>query len=97
MFGGEDDEIAGLDRERGGAGGKGSKTVGVLERRANITIVGGEVVIGKDAKGSVKVGICVGPSLWLQWTLTPRGNLFFFFPRPSLTCSSRIRIGLTIL
>ncbi|KAH9980166.1 dynactin p62 family-domain-containing protein [Lactifluus volemus] len=59
MFGGEDDEIAGLDRERGGAGGKGSKTVGVLERRANITIVGGEVVIGKDAKGSVKFNMLV--------------------------------------
>jgi dynactin 4 len=78
MFGGEDDEIAGLDRERGGAGGKGAKTVGVLERRANITIVGGEVVIGKDAKGSVKVGICVGRSLRLQGTLTP---MLIFFPR----------------
>ena len=54
MFGGEEEEF-GLDRERGGAGGKG-KTVGVLERRANITIVGGEVVIGRDARGSVKVG-----------------------------------------
>ena len=54
MFGGEDDEFGGLDRERGGAGGKG-KTVGVLERRANVTIVGGEAVVGRDARGPVKV------------------------------------------
>jgi dynactin 4 len=58
MFGGEDNEFAGLDRERGsgsgGGGGKG-KTVGVVERRANVTVVGGEVVIGRDAKGPVKV------------------------------------------
>jgi dynactin-4 len=60
MFGGEDDEFGGgLDRERGGgAGGKG-KTVGVLERRANVTVVGGEVVIGRDAKGPVKVSVGV--------------------------------------
>ncbi|KAA1469680.1 dynactin p62 [Dentipellis sp. KUC8613] len=36
-----------------------SKTVGVLERRANVTIVGGEVVIGKDAKGEVKFNMMV--------------------------------------
>ena len=35
-------------------GGK-AKTVGVLERKANITYIGGEVVIGKEAKGDVKV------------------------------------------
>jgi hypothetical protein len=57
MFGGKDNKIAGLDRERGGASGKGAKTVGVLERRTNITTVGGEVVIDKDIKGSVKVGV----------------------------------------
>jgi dynactin-4 len=49
MFGGEDDEIGRLDQERGGTGGKG-KTVGVLERHANVTVVGGEVVVGRDAK-----------------------------------------------
>jgi hypothetical protein len=54
MFGGEDDELGGLDREKGGAGGKG-KAVGVLERRANVTVVSGEVVVGRDAKGPVKV------------------------------------------
>jgi dynactin-4 len=58
MFGGQDDEFGGLDRERGGgsAGGKG-KTVGVLERRANVTVVGGEVVVGRDARGPVRVSI----------------------------------------
>ena len=59
MFGADDDEL-GL-----GAGGMGkvgrekekgkSKTVGVLEKKANLTIVGGEVVIGKEARGNVKV------------------------------------------
>lgn len=58
MFGGEDDELGGLDREKGGAGGKG-KTVGVLERRANVTVVGGEVVVGRDAKGPIKVSCVV--------------------------------------
>ncbi|KAI0269999.1 dynactin p62 family-domain-containing protein [Gloeopeniophorella convolvens] len=57
MFGGDDDEF-GLERERGGVGGKG-RTVGVLEKRANVTIVGGEVVIGRDAKGSVKFNMLV--------------------------------------
>jgi len=56
MFGGEDDEFGGLDREKGGTGGKG-KTV--LERRANVTVVGGEVVVGRDAKGPVKVSCAV--------------------------------------
>ena len=37
-----------------GRGGK-AKTVGVLERKANTTYIGGEVVIGKEAKGDVKV------------------------------------------
>jgi hypothetical protein len=55
MFGGDDDEL-GLERERGGGGGKG-KGIGVIERRANVTVVGGEVVIGRDAKGSIKVGV----------------------------------------
>ena len=57
MFGGDDDEL-GLERERGGGGGKG-KGIGVIERRANVTVVGGEVVIGRDAKGSIKVGRAV--------------------------------------
>ena len=61
MFGGEDDEFGGgLDRDRGGGGASGKvKTVGVLERRANVTVVGGEVVVGRDAKGPVKVGVAI--------------------------------------
>ena len=35
-------------------GGK-AKTVGVLERKTNTTYIGGEVVIGKEAKGDIKV------------------------------------------
>lgn len=37
----------------GSAGDKGG--VGVLERKANITKIGGEVVLGKDASGDIKV------------------------------------------
>ncbi|KAH6911519.1 dynactin subunit 4 [Coprinopsis sp. MPI-PUGE-AT-0042] len=64
MFGVEDDELgiggSGSSFARGGArDGKDAKarpkTVGVLERKANTTIVGGEVVIGKEARGNVKV------------------------------------------
>lgn len=54
MFGADDDEL----RLRGSSDrdGKGKvKTVGVLEKRANVTLVGGEVVIGKEARGNVKV------------------------------------------
>lgn len=51
MFGGDDDEL-GLERERG-------KGIGVIERRANVTVVGGEVVIGRDAKGSIKFNMLV--------------------------------------
>jgi len=60
MFGVEDDEF-GLDGrgEREKDGRAKSKTVGVLEKRANVTIVGGEVVIGKEAKGEVKFNMLV--------------------------------------
>ena len=55
MFGVEDgDDLLGrAGREAEGRSGK-SKTVGVLEKRANVTLIGGEVVIGKEAKGNVK-------------------------------------------
>lgn len=36
-----------------------SKTIGVLEKRANVTVVGGEVVIGKEARGNVKFNMLV--------------------------------------
>jgi dynactin-4 len=55
MFGGDDeDDLLGRGgRDHDGRGGK-SKTVGVLEKRANVTLIGGEVVIGKEARGNVK-------------------------------------------
>jgi len=37
-----------------GRGGR-VKTVGVFERKANTTYIGGEVAIGKEAKGDTKV------------------------------------------
>ncbi|THH20604.1 hypothetical protein EW146_g779 [Bondarzewia mesenterica] len=58
MFGVDDDEF-GLAGKGGRAQGAKSKTVGVLEKRANVTIVGGEVMIGKDAKGEVKFNMLV--------------------------------------
>lgn len=60
MFGLEDDELGlemGRTRDKDGKG-KG-KTVGVLEKRANVTVVGGEVVIGKEARGHVKFNMLV--------------------------------------
>ncbi|KAG6829514.1 hypothetical protein H0H92_004316 [Tricholoma furcatifolium] len=59
MFGVDEDDDFGLGRsgrekDRGKA-----KTVGVLEKRANTTIVGGEVVIGKEARGSVRFNMLV--------------------------------------
>lgn len=57
MFGGGDEEVVGRgtrDRE----GRSKSKAVGVLEKRANVTLVGGEVVIGKEARGNIKVDSC---------------------------------------
>lgn len=61
MFGDEDD----LDGARGGQrDGRGrTRTVGVLERRANVTVVGGEVTISKEARGIVKVRCIVSTSL----------------------------------
>jgi dynactin-4 len=62
----DDDDMFVVDDEYGDAGakrgrekdGRGkTKTVGVLEKRANVTVVGGEVVIGKEARGNVKVVI----------------------------------------
>lgn len=59
-----DDESLGLGGTAYGALGRTArekeaktktKNVGVLEKRANVTVVGGEVVIGKEAKGNVKV------------------------------------------
>lgn len=60
MFGLEDDELGlemGRTRDKDGKGKV--KTVGVLEKRANVTVVGGEVVIGKEARGYVKFNMLV--------------------------------------
>jgi hypothetical protein len=51
-----DDEDLGTGvRGRDKDGRSKTKTVGVLEKRANVTLIGGEVVIGKEARGNVKV------------------------------------------
>lgn len=58
-----DEEFAEIDerirRTTGRITGK-SRTVGVLEKKANTTLIGGEVVIGKEAKDDIKV--CSTPS-----------------------------------
>jgi dynactin-4 len=47
-------------RDRDGKSKARAKSVGVLERRANTTLVGGEVIIGKEARGRLKVCRAVG-------------------------------------
>lgn len=55
MLGLDDDDL-GIGRRDGRDTGKAkAKAVGVLEKKANLTVVGGEVVIGKEARGNVKV------------------------------------------
>ncbi|KAH0585937.1 hypothetical protein H2248_007223 [Termitomyces sp. 'cryptogamus'] len=59
MFGvDEDDDLGvgkgGREKDRGKV-----KVIGVLEKRANVTVVGGEVVIGKEARGSVRFNMLV--------------------------------------
>ena len=60
----DDEEMFGLDEEDANVSGvpssptKGrgkTKTVGVLEKKANTTVVGGEVVISREGRGDVKV------------------------------------------
>lgn len=54
MFGDDDDfEGARGVKDRDGRGK--TRAVGILERRANVTVVGGEIVLGKDARDTVKV------------------------------------------
>lgn len=65
MFGVEDGDGDGFRVGTTGRGGRENdgkgktKTVGVLEKRANVTVVGGEVVIGKEARGAVKFNMLV--------------------------------------
>ncbi|KZT28395.1 dynactin p62 [Neolentinus lepideus HHB14362 ss-1] len=61
MFGVEDEEMDDMD-VRGGRNPEAkskTKTVGVLEKRANVTVIGGEVVISKEATGDVKFNMLV--------------------------------------
>lgn len=72
MFGDEPDDIDELLEMRGigvaereARGKVKTKTVGILEKKANMTIVGGEVVVGKEGRGEVKVSrfmLTLGPS-----------------------------------
>ena len=58
MFLDDDDgmELVG-DRGKKGRDGRGkARSVGIVEKRANVTIVSGEVLIPKEARGDVKVG-----------------------------------------
>ncbi|KAF5382673.1 hypothetical protein D9615_002728 [Tricholomella constricta] len=60
MFGVDDDDDIGTGKGGREKEGRGKvKTVGVLEKRANVSVVGGEVVIGKEARGAVKFNMLV--------------------------------------
>lgn len=69
MFGVEDDEL-GIGSGDTGRGLREKeprsrlKNVGVLERRANVTVVGGEVNIKPGFKGNIKVGTLVSVRPW---------------------------------
>ena len=57
MFGLDDDGMEVVDvRGKKSKDGRGkSRSVGIVERRANVTVVSGEVLIPKEARGEVKV------------------------------------------
>ncbi|KAM6494079.1 Dynactin subunit 4 [Amanita muscaria] len=59
MYWTDEEEFGGVGSNRGSRNKEGkskakAKSVGVLEKRANTTIVGGEVIIGKEARGRLK-------------------------------------------
>lgn len=83
MFGVDDDDFGLSKKEKEGRSKP--KTVGVLEKRANVTVIGGEVVIGKEARGNVKVR-----PMFLQLFV----RLLIYID--SSTCSCRTRIVQTI-
>ncbi|KAF5380690.1 hypothetical protein D9757_007058 [Collybiopsis confluens] len=59
MFGLDDEELeARLSGREKDTRAK-SKTVGVLEKKANVTVVGGEVALGKEAHGEIKFNMLV--------------------------------------
>ena len=92
----DEEEMYGMDHD-GGSGDPSispertkmrTKTVGILEKKANTTILGGEVVIGKDARGDVKV----------YTTFIARQRKFNnYFLNGSSTCLCLIHIDLTNL
>ncbi|KAF5333012.1 hypothetical protein D9758_015186 [Tetrapyrgos nigripes] len=51
-----------------------TKTVGVLEKRANVTIVGGEVMLRKEARGNVKFNMLVSYT-YRSDDPSPEGNI----------------------
>ncbi|KAJ3860220.1 dynactin p62 family-domain-containing protein [Lentinula edodes] len=59
MFGLDDDELEARLSGREKEPKPKSKTVGILEKRANVTVVGGEVALGKEARGEVKFNMLV--------------------------------------
>ncbi|KZT67268.1 dynactin p62 [Daedalea quercina L-15889] len=59
MFGLEDDDdLDGLGRLQKDSRGK-ARTVGVVEKKANVTVVAGEVILTKEARGNVKFNMLV--------------------------------------
>ncbi|GBE83087.1 hypothetical protein SCP_0501330 [Sparassis crispa] len=59
MFGldGDEPDVEGRRAQKDGRGK--TRTVGVLEKRANVTVVSGEVILTKEAKGNVKFNMLV--------------------------------------
>ncbi|PCH39894.1 hypothetical protein WOLCODRAFT_136543 [Wolfiporia cocos MD-104 SS10] len=51
----EDMEMDGMGRDGRGR----ARTVGILEKRANVTVVGGEVILTKEARGNAKFNMLV--------------------------------------
>jgi dynactin 4 len=77
-----DDEYAEVDerirKTTGRISGK-SRTVGVLEKKTNMTLIGGEVVIGKEARGDVKVLYFLAISLSSVHSLSGQFNIMVTF------------------
>ncbi|KAJ8080236.1 hypothetical protein PM082_017066 [Marasmius tenuissimus] len=76
MFGLDDDEIleARLRGEKPEHKAK-PKSVGVVEKKGNTTIIGGEVVIGKEARGNVKFNMLVSFTYRSDDPVATEGNL----------------------
>lgn len=56
MFGlDDDDELDGIGRLQKEPRGTKTRAVGVVEKRANVTVVAGELILTKEARGNVKV------------------------------------------